>query len=88
VRANAERIELFYLPPHAPERNPDEFLDSDVKQAMARRRVPRDKAALKAGLTSHRRGLQRRPAKVRASFQAPSVRCAAQTGVLPVWWSA
>jgi transposase len=50
--ANAEWIELFYLPPYAPERNPDEFLNNDVKQAMARRRVPRDKASPKAGLTS------------------------------------
>jgi transposase len=77
VKANAERIELFYLPPYAPEHNPDEFLNNDVKQAMARREVPRDKAAMKAGLTSYMRGLQRRPAKVRAFFQAPSVRYAA-----------
>ena len=46
VKANAERIELFYLPPYAPEHNPDEFLHNDVKQAMARRQVPRDKASL------------------------------------------
>jgi transposase len=77
ARANAERIELFYLPPYAPEHNPDEFLNNDVKQALARRQVPRDKASLKAGLTSYMRGLQRRPAKVRAFFQAPSVRYAA-----------
>jgi transposase len=77
VQAHAGRIELFYLPPYAPEHNPDEFLHNDVKQAMARRQVPRDKAALKAGLTSYMRGLQRRPAKVRAFFQAPSVRYAA-----------
>ena len=41
AKANAERIELFYLPPYAPEHNPDEFLNNDVKQAMARRPVPR-----------------------------------------------
>ncbi len=44
---------------------------------MARRQVPRDEASLKAGLTSYMRRLQRRPAKVRAFFQAPSVRYAA-----------
>lgn len=77
VRANAARIELFYLPPYAPEHNPDEFLNNDVKQAMGRRRIPRDKVTLKSGLTSYMRGLQRRPAKVRAFFQAPTVRCAA-----------
>ena len=44
---------------------------------MARRRTPRDKAALKSGLTSYMRSLQRSPAKVRAFFQAPTVRYAA-----------
>lgn len=75
--AHVDRIKLFYLPPYAPERNPDEFVNNDVKQAMGRRRTPMDKAALKAGLTSHRRGLQRRPEKVRSFFQAPDVRYAA-----------
>src|SRR3954453_19273313 len=63
--------------PYAPEHNPDEFLNNDLKQAMARRRTPRDKAALKSGLTSYMRSLQRCPAKVRAFFQAPSVQYAA-----------
>ena len=62
---------------YAPEHNPDEFLNNDLKQAMARRRTPRDKAALKSGLTSYMRSLQRCPAKVRAFFQAPTVRYAA-----------
>jgi transposase len=77
AKANADKIELFYLPPYAPEHNPDEFLNNDLKQAMARRRTPKDKAALKAGLTSYMRGLQKRPTKVRAFFQAPTVRYAA-----------
>jgi transposase len=77
VKANSERLELFYLPPYAPEHNPDEFLNNDVKQAMARQPVPRDKTSLKAGLTSYMRSLQRRPAKIRAFFQATTIRYAA-----------
>jgi hypothetical protein len=77
VQNHADRIERFYLPSYAPEHNPDEFLNNDLKQAMARRRTPPDKAALKSGLTSYMRSLQRCPAKVRAFFQAPSVRYAA-----------
>ena len=50
---------------------------NDLKQALARRRIPRDKATLKSGLTSYVRGLQRRPAKLRALFQAPTIRYAA-----------
>ena len=77
VQDHADQIELVYLPPYAPEHNPDEFLNNDLKQAMARRRTPRDKAALKSNLTSYMRSLQRCPAKVRAFFQAPTVRYAA-----------
>lgn len=70
---NKDRIELFYLPPYAPERNPDEYVNNDVKQGMGRRATPMDKAAMKTGLTAHMRGLQRRPHKVRSFFQAPDV---------------
>jgi transposase len=77
VQDHADQIELFYLPPYAPEHNPDAFLNNDLKQAMAHRRTPRDKAALKSGLTSYMHSLQRCPAKVRTFFQAPTVRYAA-----------
>lgn len=77
VAANTDRVELFYLPPYAPEHNPDEFLNNDVKQEMARRRIPKSKAALKSGLRSYMRSLQRRPAKVRAFFLATSTQYAA-----------
>lgn len=77
VAEHADQIELFYLPPYAPERNPDEYVNNDVKQAMGRRSTPMDKTAMKAQLKSHMRGLQRRPHKVRSFFQAPDVRYAA-----------
>src|SRR3954468_14196333 len=34
VLTNSDRIELFYLPPYAPEFNPDEFMHNDAKQAV------------------------------------------------------
>jgi hypothetical protein len=77
VAAHSDRIALFYLPPDAPDHNPDEFMHNHLKQGLARRRIPKDRAALKSGLHSHMRSLQRRPAKVRAFFQAPTVRYAA-----------
>ena len=74
---HADRIKLFPLPPYAPERNLEEFVNNAVKQTMGWLRTPMDKATLKAGLTSHMRKLQRRPEKVRSFFQAPDVRYAA-----------
>jgi transposase len=77
VNAHKDKIELFFLPPYAPECNPDEFVNNDVKQAMSRKPAPKSKNELKHGLTSYMRGLQKRPDKVKAFFQAPSVRYAA-----------
>ena len=77
ANANRDRIELVYLPPYAPEHNPDEFLHNDLKQSLARQRVPKDKTSMKAALSRHMRRLQRHPAKVRSFFQAQTVRYAA-----------
>ncbi len=77
VAENTDRIELFYLPPYAPECNPDEYVNNDVKQAMGRSSTPRDKATMKAALTRHMRGLQRHPDKVSSFFLAPDVLYAA-----------
>lgn len=77
VAEHRDVIELFYLPPYAPDTNPDEFLNNDLKQAIAKRRTPRTKEALRDEVEAHMRDLQRRPAKVRAFFQAEPVRYAA-----------
>jgi transposase len=77
VEAHSDRIELFYLPPYAPDHNPDEFMHNDLKQGLARRRIPKSRAALKSGLHAYMRSLQRQPSKVRAFFQASTVRYAA-----------
>jgi DDE superfamily endonuclease len=77
VEENQDRIELFYLPPYAPERNPDEYANNDVKQGVGRRATPMEEAAMKAGLTAHMRSIQGRQNKVRSFFRAPDVRYAA-----------
>ncbi len=70
VAENTDRVKVFYLPRYAPERNPDEYLNNEVMQALGRRSTPMDKVAMKARLRSHMQGLQRRPTKVRSFFQA------------------
>lgn len=74
-----DRIELFYLPPYAPDCNPDEFLNNDLKQAIAKRRTPRTKDALRKEVSSHLEELQARPAKVRSFIRVKSVRYAARS---------
>jgi len=77
IAEKADKIELFFLPPYAPECNPDEYLSNDVKQGMGRHSTPLNKPTMKADLRSHMHGLQRRPDKVRAFFQTPDFRYAA-----------
>jgi transposase len=76
VKENETRIRLFFLPGYAPELNPDDLLNHDVKQAVGKTR-PRDRDAMKAAVRAwlHRR--QRQPHVIRNFFQAEHVRYAA-----------
>jgi len=73
---NAERIELFFLPGYAPDLNPDELLNGDIKRAVGQVR-PRDRDALKAATRKwlHRR--QKQPAILANFFNEPHVSYAA-----------
>lgn len=77
VEAHCDAIELFYLPPYAPELNPDEYLNGDLKLGVAKRAPARTKPELSKAARSHFRMLQRRPARVRRFFEHPRVSYAA-----------
>ena len=74
--ANAERIEMHFLPGYAPELNPDELLNHDVKLALGKRR-PRNRGELKATVRSHLHRRQKQPHIVQRFFRAPHVKYAA-----------
>src|SRR5689334_12999378 len=61
-------IEVFYLPGYSPELNPDEGLNSDLKQAVTRKEPARSKEQLKRAAISHMRGLSKMPDRVRSFF--------------------
>lgn len=48
ITEHKDVIELFYLPPYAPDTNPDEFLNNDLKQAIAKRHAPRRRCATRS----------------------------------------
>jgi len=81
VKAWAERhrhaIELFYLPAYAPEHNPDEYLNNDVKQKLRQRPQPDSKEELVASTRTVMRAIQRSPARVRSYFRPDPVKYAA-----------
>jgi len=76
VAANERRIRLIFLPGYAPELNPDELVNHDVKQAVGKRR-PRDQQELKTAVRGWLRRRQKQPHVVRNFFNHRHVRYAA-----------
>jgi transposase len=72
-----DRIRLFFLPPYAPEINPDELVWNDVKNNGVGRALIRTPKDLDRAVNSRLRLLQRNPDKVRAFFQTDTTRYAA-----------
>lgn len=77
VDKHKDKIELFYLPPYAPEYNPDELVNSDPKRSVGQKSSPRSADELEKNVRSHLRNLQNDPIKVAAFFDAPIAGCAA-----------
>jgi len=62
------RIEVFYLPPYAPEYNPDELLSTDLKREVGNRAMPKNEKELEHNIRSHMKSLQINPEKIKAFF--------------------
>ena len=70
-------IELCYLPPYAPDHNPDAYRNNDLKQKLRQQPQPASKEELIRGTRGVLRAIQRAPDRIRAYFTAPPVRYAA-----------
>jgi transposase len=77
VASHRHEIELFYLPAYAPDHNPDEYLNNDLKQKLRQQPQPGGKDELIAGTRSVLRAIQRSPQRIRAYFKPDPVRYAA-----------
>jgi hypothetical protein len=77
LAARQERIEVFYLPRRAPERNPDEYLNNDLKGNVHEERLPDSKEELRSQVQRWMRILFHWPARVASYFQQPDVQYAA-----------
>jgi transposase len=65
VEENKENIELFFLPAYSPEKNPDEYLNCDLKQGLSAKPAPRDQEKLKENLENHMQMLVEKPERVK-----------------------
>jgi len=71
------RLQLFYLPPYSPDRNPDELVWKHLKADTVGRMAITDKADFKTKVRSSMRQLQNNPEKIRSFYQKPSLKYAA-----------
>ena len=77
VAAHRERIEVFYLPSYAPELNPDEYLNNDLKGRVNEAGLPHDKREVRSRIQGFMRRLLHLPEHVMSYFCHPSVQYAA-----------
>lgn len=68
LEKHKHEIELFFLPPYAPESNPDEYLNHALKQDVHSGDLPRAKKDIKHKIHSFMRRLQHGKEKVKAFF--------------------
>jgi transposase len=72
-----DRIEVFYLPKYAPERNPDEYLNCDLKANINTDGLPKDREELKGKLRRFMQRLAKLPARVASYFKNKYIEYAA-----------
>lgn len=77
LKANQEKIEVFYLPAYAPEHNPDEYLNGDLKQRIRSGLPARSQNDLIQKTRSFMKTVQKRPQHVKNYFKHPKVAYAA-----------
>jgi transposase len=72
-----DEIEIFYLPAYAPEHNPDEYLNNDLKQTIKNKPRAKTPDDLVTTTSSILKSIQKRPNRVKSYFHAKHVRYAA-----------
>ena len=77
VEENKEHIELFFLPSYSPERNPDEYLNCDLKQGLSQKPAPRNQQKLQENLEDHMSLLQNNQQRVKKYFDHQDIKYAA-----------
>ena len=81
VAAHPNRLEVFYLPSHAPELNPDEYLNQDLKGKVNAAGLPHNKGEVRSRMQGFMRQLLHLPEHVMNYFLHPSVQYAAALNV-------
>jgi transposase len=81
VEAHKARIEVFYLPAYAPERNPVEYLNNNMKGEVNKAGLPEDRGTLHARILAFMNHLAGVPRHVISYFLHPEVQYAAAINI-------
>lgn len=73
LEKHKDKIEIFFLPPYAPEYNPDEYFNSDLKRSVGNRPMPKDDIQLESYARSFLKFDQLRPERVKSYFLSKHV---------------
>ena len=71
IEKHKDKIELFYLLPYAPEYNPDELLNSDVKKNAGAKASPKSQKELKSNVLARLKKIQNDPTIVTSFSRLP-----------------
>ena len=77
VQENNDKIELFYLPSYSPEKNPDEYLNCDLKYGLSEKPAPKNAEQLETNVKNHMLMLQQNQKRVRKYFNNKEINYAA-----------
>ena len=73
VAGRSDKIALFHLPAYAPEYNPDEYLNHDLKRTLGTQSMVKDKQELQSHAETFMNALSAAPDHVRAYFDHPAL---------------
>lgn len=71
------KIAVFFLPAYSPEKNPDEYLNCDLKQGLSNKPAPKNQEKLKENVENHMEMLAQNPQRVQKYFNHKDIQYAA-----------
>lgn len=74
---NKEKIALYFLPSYSPEKNPDEYLNCDLKQGLSAKPAPKNIDKLHENLENQMNMLKINPERVKKYFNHKDIQYAA-----------
>lgn len=76
-KENSAKIAIFYLPAYSPEKNPDEYLNCDLKYGLSEKPSPKNQEQLKQNVENHMEMLQKNDKRVMKYFNHQDIKYAA-----------